>query len=74
MGAACLVGGGRIVGGCTDEVVGVREGSEEVGQLGSLLGVCPHLRQAGAQQLSVEVQERTTGRLPATERECASTP
>ncbi len=51
------------MGGHTDEVVGVREGSKQVGQLGSLLGVRPHLRQAGAQQLSVEVQECATGRL-----------
>lgn len=56
-----------------DEVVGGREGREEVGELGSLLGVRPHLRQAGAQQLSVEVQERATCRLPPPKEDVSQT-
>ncbi len=60
---ARLVGGGWIRGAGADEVVGVGEGCEKVWQLGGLLGVGPHLCQAGAQQLPVEVQERAARRL-----------
>lgn len=58
--------GGGVGRAGVDEVVGVGEGCEEVGQLGGLLRVRPHLCQAGAQQLAVKVQERAARRLPPT--------